>query len=789
MFRNFLRIALRNLRRHVSYSVINISGLSIGIACSILILLWVQNETSFDKFLPKSDKLYQVYASADFDGRINSWRSIPLPSYEEFKTAHSHIVNSVVTGWGGNRLMTVGDTRIMQRGFFVSEEFLEMFEYELLRGEASQVLDDPSSIVISESLAQTLFKDEDPMGQVVVVDDESHLKVTGIVKDIPDNTSFQFDYLIPWKHRETINPWVVRNKTNWGNYSFQVFVELSDASKEQEVNEGIHDILVEKGQTDVPRWFHLHNMEKWRLYSNFQGGVAKSGQADYVQLFTVIALFILVIACINFMNLSTARSERRAKEVGIRKTLGSRRGQLIAQFYGESVLISLISFMIAILLTMVALPSYNDLVNKQLSIDFMSSDFWMFALIIVFATGLLSGSYPSLYLSSFNPLRTLKGAVSSGKSGNIPRKVLVVVQFLVSMFLIIATVVIFQQIELAQSRELGYDQENLITIPQTDDILENYELIDQELKRTGAALSMTISNSSITQINSNNFLGWPGKPESQRVMFATIATEYDYAKTMGVKMLHGRDFSREYATDTAAIIINKAALDLMGLEEPIIGTQLDLWGMKRPLIGVIDNVLMASPYETIRPLFMIMDRNWGGPLTLRLPKTNDLPAQLEKVQAVFEKYNPAYPFDYSFVDVAFQRKFTNINLTRKLATIFAILTIFITGLGLFGLASFTAQQRIKEIGIRKVLGASIASLLTLMSRSFSILVVIAFALSAPLAWWLLNDYLDRYPIRVDIAWWIFPVTGIIALVFALLIVSNQALRAAKTNPAQSLRNE
>lgn len=383
MLKNFVLIAFRNLRRHISYSVINIAGLSIGIACSILILLWVQNETSFDKFIPKSERLYQVYANADFNGAINSWNSVPMPSYDEFKTANSHIVNSVVTGWGENRLMTVGDTRIMQRGFFVSEEFLDMFEFPMLRGEASQVLDDPSSIVISESLAEILFKNEDPIGQIVKVNDESNLKVTGIVKDVPDNSTFQFDYLIPWKHRVSINPWVARNQTNWGNYSFQVFVELSDASKEQEVNEGIHDILTEKGQDDVPRWFQLHNMEQWRLYSNFENGVATSGQADYVKLFSVIALFILVIACINFMNLSTARSERRAKEVGIRKSLGSRRGQLIMQFYGESLLISLISFVLAILLAMVALPSYNDLVGKQLFIDFASTEFWMFSLLII----------------------------------------------------------------------------------------------------------------------------------------------------------------------------------------------------------------------------------------------------------------------------------------------------------------------------------------------------------------------------------------------------------------------
>lgn len=788
MFKNFILIALRNLRRHSTYSIINISGLSIGIACSMLILLWVNDETSFDKFIPKSEKLYQVYAAADFDGSISSWRSIPHPSYEEMKVADSHIVNSVVTGWGGERLMTVGDIRVMQDGYFVSEEFLDMFEFPLVRGNAADVLDDPSSIVISESLAKILFKNEDPIGQTIKVDDQSLLKVTGILKDVPSNSSFEFDYLIPWKHRISIEPWLARNLNEWGNFSFQIFVELNDTSDEQLVNEGIHDILTEKGQDDVPRWFFLHPMEQWRLHSNFENGVATGGMSDYVKLFTVIAMFILVIACINFMNLSTARSERRAKEVGIRKTLGSKRSQIIMQFFGESLFISVLSFAVAILLTLVALPSYNDLVDKQLFLDFASADFWIFASIIIFATGILSGSYPSLYLSSFNPVKTLKGNVSTGKNGNTPRKVLVVLQFGFSIILIISTVVIMQQIKMVKARDLGYNQENLLTIPMTDAISDNFDVINQALLRTGSVESITRSNSSITQVNSNNFLGWPGKPEAQRVMFVTIATEYDYAQTMGVKMLYGRDFSREYATDTAAIIINKTAMELMGLEDPI-GTQLDLWGSKRSLIGVIDDVLMGSPYEAVRPTFMIMDPNWGGPVSVRLNATDDLQASIAEVQEVFEQYNPAYPFDYGFVDVAFQRKFTTINLTQKLATLFAGLTIFITGLGLFGLASFTAQQRIKEIGIRKVLGASIPSLMSLMSRDFSRLVIVSFVIGAPVAWLLLNNYLERYPMRVTIQWWIFPVTGIVALAFALGIVSRQALRAAKANPVKSLRSE
>lgn len=787
MLKNFFKVALRNLRGNSLYSVINISGLSVGIACSILILLWVKDETSYDLFIPKAEKLHQVWVNAEFDGAVQSWNSVPLPTYEEMKSAHAKIVNSCVTGWGGNRLLAVDDIRLMKDGYFVSEEFLDMFEYDMLIGDRAEVLDDPSSIVISEEVALALFGRTNAIGEFVKVDDLSTLKVTGILRDVPDNSSFEFDYLIPWKHRESIQQWVVDNKTNWGNYSFQVFVELAGENDELEVEGGVKDMLTEKGQDDIPRELFLHPMPRWRLHSYFENGVESGGMHEYVTLFTIIAMFILVIACINFMNLATARSEGRAREVGIRKSLGSKRGQLIMQFYGESLVISTISFLVSILLVLALLPSYNDLVQKQLFVDFLSAEFWIFSLSIIFITGFISGSYPSLYLSSFNPIKTLKGKVSIGKNANLPRKILVMLQFGFAVVLIISTIVILKQIDLAKSRDLGYDQEGLISIPLTDDIDENYDLIKQDLERTGNVVGMTRANSSVTQINSNNFLGWPGKPESQRVMFVTITTTYDYAKTVGADMLYGRDFSKEFATDSSAIVINKAALDLMELEDPI-GTQLDLWGQKRTLIGVIDNILMGSPYEEVRPLFMIID-NWGGSVMVRLKKTNDMQASMASLQEVFERHNPAYPFEYRFTDVDFERKYTTINLTRQLSMIFAILTIFITGLGLFGLASYTAEQRIKEIGIRKVLGASVSNLVGLMSMDFAKLVLLAFIISAPVAYFLLDNYLQRYTIRTSIDWWVFAITGVVALAFALVVVINQARRAALANPATSLRSE
>ncbi len=787
MLRSYFIVTLRNLLKNKTYSFINITGLSIGIACSLLILLWVFDELSFDRFHPKVDRLYQVWVNATFDGKINSWNSLPLPTYEGLKTEDNNIKSTAATDWGGEHLLTVGENRINKRGFYASEEFLEMFRFTLLKGSAETALDEPGSIVISESTAKAMFGDQDPMDQIIRLDNLDELKVTGVLKDVPKNSSFEFDVLIPWKLYET-RDWVKRNKDNWGNYSFQVFVELSDPAAKVSVENVIRDLLTRHGETDIKHDLFLYPMERWRLHSRFEDGQEAGGMIDYVQMFTVIAVFVLFIACINFMNLATARSERRAREVGIRKSVGSRRAEIIFQFLGESLLITIIAFGTAVLLTEMALPLYNDLVQKQLHVDYTSMQFWLFTVGLIFFTGIVSGSYPAFYLSSFQPAKVLKGKIQAGRSGTTPRKVLVTLQFGFSILLIIGTIVIYQQIQHIKSRDLGYDQENLITLDYTKEIGQSFKSLKEELLQSGVVSSVTKSNSPITEIYSNNFLGWPGKPEDKKVIFVTIACEYDYLKTMGIKILEGRDFSEEFTSDSTTIIINKAALDIMGLKNPL-GEKLDLWGKKKSLIGIVDNVLMGSPDREVKPLFMVLDPEWASSVTIRLEATSDLQGSLKKVEEIFKKYNPAYPFQYDFADVEFAKKFTTIDMTSQLANLFASLAIIITGLGLFGLAAFTAEQRTKEIGIRKVMGASVVGLVTLMSKDFSRLVIVSFAISSPIAWWMLDNFLERYPYRIEISWWVFPVTGLVALIFALIIVSTQALRAAHANPVNSLRNE
>ncbi|HQQ97667.1 MAG TPA: ABC transporter permease [Cyclobacteriaceae bacterium] len=787
MIKNYLLVTLRNLFRNKIYSFINIFGLATGISCSLLILLWVFDEISFDRFHPKLKTLYQVWINAEFDGKINSWTSVPLPMYEGLKTEDARLIKTAVTDWGGDHLLTVGENRISKRGYYASEEFLQMFEFPLVRGSAHQALTQPNSIVISESTARALFGEKDAMGQVIRLDNLDELQVTGILTDVPNNSSFQFDCLIPWKLNET-RDWVKRNKDNWGNYSFQVYAELTGPEHKAAVESKIHDLLIRHGEVEVKRELFLYPLERWRLHRRFENGVESGGQIEFVQLFSSIAVFILVIACINFMNLATARSERRAREVGIRKSVGSRRRELVVQFIGESLLITTLAFGIAVLLTELALPYYNDLVEKKLSLNYGSILFWEFAVGLVLFTGIMSGSYPALYLSSFQPTQVLKGKIAVGKGGTRPRKILVTMQFVVSVLLVISMLVIYRQIQHVKNRDIGYNQEGLITVEYTREIEKQFKAIKNELLQSGVVGAVTKSNSPITAIWSNNFLGWPGKPEDRKVMFSTIACEYDYSKTMGIRMLEGRDFSEDISSDSAGIIINKAALDLMQLKDPI-GQQLELWGKKKTLIGIIDNVIMESPDNEVRPLFMIFDPDWSSSVTIRLEKTRDLQSALRTVEHIFRKFNPAYPFDYDFADVEFRKKFKSVTMTGQLATLFATLAILITGLGLFGLAAFTAEQRTKEIGIRKVMGASVYGLVMHMSQDFSRLVLIALAIATPLTWWAMNALLSRYTYRTDVPWWIFPVTGAIALLFAIGIVATQALRAARANPVNSLRND
>jgi len=787
MFSNYLKIAFRSLVKNSIYSVINLAGLAVGLACSILILLWVNHELSYDKFHTNANQIHQLWIHANYEGRVNSFLSVPFPSKDELKTRDSRIKNTVLADWGTDHLLTIDDKHVNSMGNIVSEEFLDIFHFPMVKGDPESALDDPNSIVITEATATTLFGDADPIGKVISLDNKYEVKVTGVLKNIPQNSSFQFNFLMPLK-LVLQEGYIQEAVGDWGDYSWHVYVELQPEVAKEDVEKVIKNVLVEKGQKDMPREFFLHPLLRWRLHSTFENGKEAGGMFDYVQGFSIIALFIIVMACINFMNLATARSESRAREVGIRKSIGSRRKELIFQFIGESVMIAALSFVLALVLVEMSLPLYNNLVKTTLSIDYTSKEFWLYSTAIILITGIFSGSYPAFYLSSFEPAQVLKGKLQVGKN-TTPRQVLVVLQFVFATGLVIGTLVVSQQIQYTKSRSLGYDQENLISVSANEDMAKNYKAIKQELLNSGVAVSVTKSNSPITEVYSNNFLDWPGLPEGSKVLFTTIATEYDYAQTMGIKILEGRDFSEDFKSDSAAVLVNKTAADMMGLKETI-GTQVTYWGERKgTIIGVIDDVLMGSPNGHIMPSFVVFQPYWVNAVTIRLGKTSDTEASLKKVEDIFKKLDPAHPFEYRFVDDLYARKFSGIKMVNNIANLFAFLAIFITCLGLFGLAAFTAEQRKKEIGIRKILGASISGLVSMIAKEFTWLVIISFVIAAPLSWWGFNNYLERYAYHIDFPLWVLAFSGIVCLVFTLLIVCTQALKAARGNPVDSLRSE
>jgi ABC-type antimicrobial peptide transport system permease subunit len=725
---------------------------------------------------------------SQWNGHIGTQNSLPYRLKEALLEKSSKIKYSVMTNWGEGNMLQVGDKRLNKYGISASEDFFKIFGYKFLAGNPNTALNEPTKIVITQSTAKAFFKDEDAINKNIRIDNGYELKVSGVIADLPKQSFLQIDYVLPFSFYEKTNEWVKNSKDGWDNNSFQIYVLLQAGVASADVDNAIGSIVKNNNPKSPSAEVFLHPMSKWRLHSNWEEGVNTGGQIIYVRLFTCIAVFVLIIACINFMNLATARSESRAREVGIRKSIGSRRKELIAQFLGESIAVTCIAFLLAIVIVELLLPGYNLLVKKNILIDYANPTLWVGAIGLILVIGLLSGSYPSFYLSSFNAVQVLKGKVNIGKGASTPRKVLVTLQFGFSIFLIIGTIVIYQQIQHVKNRDIGYDKENLIQIWTNGELEKNFQTVREELLRTNVVQSVCKSNSPVTSIFSNNEVKWSGKIDETRMAFTTIATEYDYTKTMGVKILEGRDFSPDFKSDSAAVIVNEAAVKIMGMKNPI-GQKIEIWDSKKEIIGVIEDMVMDSPYKPVQPLTMIFIPGWSSTITIRLNKTDEIAASIAKIEAVFKKLNPSYPFQYRFADDDFEKKFSSINLISRLAGIFAALAIFITCLGLFGLAAFTAEQRTKEVGIRKVMGASVSSLVLMISKDFSKLVIFAFLISAPIAWWFINDFLQQYEYRTKVAWWVLLGAGAFALILALVIVSAQALKAAVANPSKSLRSE
>ncbi len=794
MIRNYFKIALRNLLKNKVYSFINIGGLAVGMSVAILIGLWIYDETSANKHHKNYESIYQIMMHQTFDGHRGSQLSLPYPMGEELKTKYPDFAAVAMCDWGANHSLVAGNQKFLKNGHYIGADAIEMFSLKLLNGDKNP-LKEPYSIVLTEETAQTIFGKQDPIGKTIRVDNTVDLKVTAVVKKQPKNATLQFDYLIPWLLQEKTDPEIKNN--GWGNNSYQIFVQLKEGVSPEKINTKIKDVVLSHVsdnpvmKTSVKPEVFIHPMAKWKLYSQFEDGVNTGGFIKYIKLFAIFGIFILVIACINFMNLSTARSEKRAKEVGVRKAVGSGREQLIGQFLSESLLIAFLALLLAFIIVLISLPSFNTLTEKLITIQFGNPIFWTIMLIFTLFTGLLAGSYPALYLSSFNPVQILKGGIHVGKGASLPRKILVITQFTFSIVLMIGTIIIYQQIQHGKNRPIGFDSKGLISVESSSDLNKNFELLRTELLASGMVSSICKSNSPPSQIWSNSN-GWKWKnasPEDDAAIFSTIATNYDYTQTLGIKLKEGRDFSREFATDSSGVILNEAAVKRMGLKNPV-GELLKWNGEDRKVIGVMKDINMDSPFRAISPLTLVFVKDWSNVLCVRINPSVSTSEAIAKMTPIFDKYNPGFPFDYKFTDLEYAKKFNYEELIGNLSLIVSILAIFISCLGLFGLASFMAEQRTKEIGIRKVLGASITNLWGLLSQDFVKLVIISCLIASPIAYYIMSQWLEDYKdYKITIGAGVFLIVLVLSLLITLLTVSYQAIRAALMNPVKSLKTE
>src|SRR5580698_10367306 len=794
MIRNYFKIAWRNLVKNKVYSLINILGLSAGMAVAMIIGLWIYDEVSANRHFKNYETLYQVMMHQTFDGVRYSQQALPFPIGEELKNKYPDFKGVAMCDWGGQHSLIYGEKKFNKYGHFIGEDAVNMFSLKILDGDKNP-LHDPYSIVLTDEMAKTIFGNENPIGKVLKLDNQTNLKVTAVVPKQPKNSSFTFDYLIPWQLQETIYSWIKQfHKTNWGNNSWQAFVQLNDNASLASVNAKIKNVVISHFTDEntlkhiIPEVF-VHPMAKWRLYGDFENGKNTGGFIKYVRMFGILGLIVLLIACINFMNLSTARCEKRAKEVGVRKAVGSGRKQLISQFLSESLLISALAFVLALGMVLIALPYFNKLTDKVMSLQLANPLFWIIMIVFTIITGLLAGSYPAFYLSSFNPVRVLKGNLKAGRSSSLPRKILVVLQFASSVVLMIGTIVINQQIQYGKNQPIGFNNKGLISVYWSDDIAKNFEIMRQEMLSSGAVISVTQSNSPPSEIYSNNN-GWEWKgsqPVEKATVFSTITTTYDYTKTLGIKLDEGRDFSRDFA-DSNSVILNQAAVKRMRLKNPV-GETLKWNDKLMTVVGVIPDIQMESPFRPISPLTIIFNKGWVGVIEIRINHGMPISKEIALIKPDFDKYNPAYPFEYHFADEEYAKKFNYEQMVEGLAAIVAVLAIFISCLGLFGLASFTAEQRVKEIGVRKVLGASVFNLWQLLSRDFVILVLISCAIASPIAWYSMNEWLKSYPFKTSIGAGIFIMVAVMAMLITLATVSFQAVKAAMANPVRSLRAE
>lgn len=805
MFESYLKIGWRNLVRDQGYSFINIGGLALGMTVAILIGLWVHDELSFNKYHDNYDRIAQVYKgeSNPETGIVNTRQSLWFPLAGALKSQYQQYFKHVVMAWYiGDCTLSTQDQKLTKAGQFIDAGAPEMLSLKMLKGSYS-ALNDPHSIILSASAADAIFGKDDPMSKSLKINNQMDVIVTGVYEDLPPNDHFgEVKFFAPWALFVSSNQWIKERENSWESDSFLIYVQVESNTTIEAVNSGIKDFFftyapfkpyVEEMKKFNP-FIALSPMSKWHLYSEFRDGKPAGGRITFVWLFTIVGAFVLLLACINFVNLSTARSERRAREVGVRKTIGSSRGKLIQQFLSESFMIVGLAFMLSIVLLSLTINGFNGLADKKIALPFDDIRFWATIAIFILITGFMAGLYPAFYLSSFQPVKVLKGIIRFGRYAALPRKILVVVQFSVSVILIIGTIVVYQQIQHARNRPIGYNRHGLLSIPMNDPAYKGkHEVLKTELLNTGVVSGMALSSSPLTDVwNNGGGFNWKGADPQKENNFALCNVTHDFGKTVGWEFTDGRDFSKDFASDSAGIIVNETAIKYMGLKNPV-GEFVTVWNSKKSwqILGVIKDMIMKSPYDPVKQTFFFLDPkdSAASRINIRIMATISAGEALPKIEAVFKKIVPSASFDYKFVDEEYAQKFRQEERIGQLSGVFAILAIFISCLGLFGLASFVAEQRTKEIGIRKVVGASLFALWKLLSKDFLILVFVSCFIAIPIAYYFMDNWLQQYQYKTEITWYVLGIAILSALLLTLVTVSYHAFKAAAMNPIKCLRSE
>jgi len=792
MFKLNLKIALRNLWKNKVSSFINVIGLAIGLAACLMLLVYVLYEWNFDKQSKNSAATYVTLTNImDDSGKV-------MFTFDGTTTALGPLIKQGIpeirylgrVNYGGKSLIANQEDSFKMLSKFAEPDILKIFDYKFIYGNPKTAFNQPKSVIVTESTAKTIFGSTDVLNRTLRYEDREDLSITGVIKDLPDNSSHKFDFLMPWSFLEMLDPSV--KSLNWDNYSFVTLLSLDPAAPIDVVNKKL-DALIKKNKniTTGKQPYFFFPLSKMHLYGKFEEGKSVGGGIEQIWLFMALAIGVLLIACVNFMNMATAKSEKRAKEVGIKKTIGATRGSLVVQFLMESIILAVISVVIAIALLEAFLPSMNNLLNLKMSINYFNAYIWLGVLAVILFTGVIAGSYPAFYLSSFSPIQTLKKKVKGAGFLSVSlRQVLIVGQFCFTVLLIISTMVIYRQIQFVKNRPAGADVNVLVEMNQEGKLSEKYELLKTSLLKSGAVSSLCQSSQSLIHHGANfNGLEWPGiTPLERSILFNQVGTTYDFVKTNGLKLTMGRDFSREYASDSAAVLVSTSAVKTMKLKNPI-GTVLKLGGQQAAIIGVFEDYVWDSPYKSNVPMIVYHNKYAGGNITMRLNTDNNISSNIETITRITKGINPSYPVEISFVSAAYEELMQKEKKLGVLSNVFGGLAIFISCLGLYGLVAYSAEQRTKEFGVRKVLGASVANLMQLLSVSFIKMILLAIFIAVPVSVYLMNRWLQNFEFRIGISWWIIVLASAGTLMIAFLTLSYQAYKSAVSNPVDALKYE